>query len=284
MVRALGVYRCWFYLVLLGVSLFRQDLYQSLDHVPPILWEPVGFFSWLPALSPLMVELLHGLFLGTTGLAAVGLFSTPAMLLAALSGGLLLNYSQCFGGGTHSVQIVFFQLLLFPFCDAGAAFSLDSRWRAGPLRPPAFYRQGVWMGRSLLVMAFFTAGVAKLQQGGLEWLDGATMQNAQLRFLAMLELSPHEIGRPIVLFLAPKLALLQLLSAFSLALELFCPLALWRPRAFRWMLLALLGMQVGIYFAMGVNFSPYLCLYGFWLPEKWFEQGNSGAQAGNLEA
>ena len=272
--RALGAYRILFYALLLVVSLARLGSTCKVAEIPLALWQPVGIFEvWhLAPLSASSWNALVLLFLVTTVLSMLGLLSFLSMLLAGLSGFVTLNYSQCFGGGTHAVQIVAIMLLLWPWTGAGHFLSLDGLiWkRTHPDFQPQHYGQGIWMGRFLLVMAFTLAGIAKLKLGGLEWLDGVSLQNYLIRVMTVADMSSNELfGRPATLYLIRHVATLQAASWSIVVLEILAPLALWKPAKFRWIIVLLLGTQVGIYVTMGVNFAMYLSLYAFWIPERW---------------
>ncbi len=64
-------------------------------------------------------------------------------------------------------SLVCFTMALSP-CDRVAA--LDQRWRQAPVRAPA---AGLWMLRTLVVVVYFYAGVAKLDS---DWLAGRPME------------------------------------------------------------------------------------------------------------
>jgi predicted DCC family thiol-disulfide oxidoreductase YuxK len=108
---------------------------------------------------------------------------------------------------------------------------------------------------SLMALAFFGAGVAKLRTSGLSWVYsgsmGAVLLQAQTPWATALA------GIPLM----P-----QLFAASALLLELSAPLALVSRWARALIIPGLFSMQLGIWYVMKVDFRPFMMCYLFWVP------------------
>jgi hypothetical protein len=166
----------------------------------------------------------------------------------------------------HAQTLSVFVLGIFALSHAGRVGSLDAwigRLRGRPLAPPisSEYQWPVRLIQALMATVFLAAGVAKLRLSGLAWVYSDHMQNTLLECYYLGKNPPTQLGQ----WVAQQPLLPNLLAGASLLVELTAPVALW-SRRYRWLVIpGLLGMQVGIYLAMGISFWHYIALYFVWI-------------------
>jgi hypothetical protein len=140
---------------------------------------PPGGMPWLLDLVPTSqatVRPLALVFLVACGLALVGLWTRPALIVAAVLGLWLLGIPQFYGKVSH-YHHVWWALALLAASPAGDALSVDSlrqAWRRPNLAPPRDLT-GVRYGRPLrllwllLAMTYLFPGLWKYASAGWDW-------------------------------------------------------------------------------------------------------------------
>jgi hypothetical protein len=261
--------RIWIYGFLLWDS-------RRLDHshwaeITPALWKPILLLSWLP--GPVPSELLLAAqyaLMAALALCCVGLGFRWASVAAFVLGLFVYGLPHCFGKVGHSQTLTIFTLGIFALSHAGRVGSLDAwiaRWLGRPAAPAqsSEYQWPVRLMQALMATVFLAAGVAKLRQTGLAWAWSDQMQNILLGSFYIGKRPPTNLG----LWIAQYPVLCQILATLTLVVELGAPAAIWSRRA-RWLVIpGLLGMQLGIYLAMGIPFWHYVALYFIWI--EWNE-------------
>ena len=246
-------------------------------------WGGVGDAFWMPthlfALAGLGVApaaVLHAvdlLWSVALLLACVGLATTIATRASLVLGVYVLGLPQCFGKIDHWSGLLVLLMAILACARCGDACSIDALLarrharRAGRevqhARPSGEYRWPVQLVRVTMVLVFFAAGVAKLRFSGLAWLDPHNM--------AIILVQPHyalDRALPALgLAVAGIPALTGTLALLTLLAEVLSPLALLGGVPAALLVGALLAMQLGIAFLLGVHASvPFLASYAFWLP------------------
>lgn len=250
---------------------FSQDLSLWAD-VSPVFWRPRTLFehlhlgvlsaSWLRA-----AEVIWKVSLLT---AALGIATRLSTGVAFFLGVYLLGLPHNFGKTYHYDAMVVLALAILALSRAGDAWSLDSlvraarRGRVEKPKPSGEYTwpiRAIWMVMSLV---FFAAGVAKLRASGLAWL-------APDNFSIILIQQHYRISDtdPLTrwgLLIAQSRVLARAMAAFSLAVELGFPLAMFSKVA-RWVFVpGAVLMIAGIRLLMGPSFETFLVCMLFWVP------------------
>jgi hypothetical protein len=238
-----------------GVLPSQPDLH---DAVAPGAWGLLGTFTGNSALVLVYTALVVGalmLVLGLkTRLAAIVVFVT---LLA-----FTRRNPWVLDSGDLLLQAIAFYLV---FAPSGAALSVD-RWLAARNGGGAcwtFPRRAPWVLRLFqLQLSILYLSAVWHKTGGEKWRDG-TAVSYSLR-MGDLERLPLPDG------LTTSLLLSNVLTFGTLAVELSLALLVWN-RAFRpWVLLAGVGLHLGIDYAIRVGFFSYavLILYIAFIPTE----------------
>jgi hypothetical protein len=241
--------------------------------VPASFRNPIWLFErlHLPILPDHALAVLVVAWKVALAMACVGMLTRLSTALALLLGVYLIGLPYNFGKTDHMTAIVVWTMLVLALSRCGDAWSVDAwmrRRQAGDVPAQGRVRSGEyrWPVRAVwVVMAtiFFTAGMAKVIQGGPGWVfsDNMAISLVQRYF---------DVSAPPTLDWGLRVAqhpwLAKSMAAGSLLLELSAPLALFSRRLRRvipWMLLA---MQIGIGVLMNVWFTRFFFAYVFWVP------------------
>lgn len=158
-------------------------------------------------------------------------------------------------------------------CGAsGQAVSVD-RWlrrrrgEAGRPEGSVGANLGLRLIQLHLCLIYASAGLAKLQ--GVPWWDGSALG----MLLGNSEFRPFDLS-----FLAEAPGLLEFGTHVTIALELLYPILIWLKGWRPWMLLAAVGMHVGIAIAMGLTEFSLVMLVGnlAFVPGEWVEAARLG--------
>lgn len=236
----------------------RMPSFWASTTLPARQWQPVGVL--VPLGGPLSPGVVQGVLLATVALGVA--FSAgwryrvvgPLFALAFLA---VTTYRLSWGQVNHTEHLVAVHVLLLGFVPAAHAWSADEL--AGRARvssvPAERFGWPVRAMATVLVIGYVLAGLAKLRNGGLDWVVGDVLRNQvaydNLRKLLLGDgYSP--IGSRLVRFgwLFPPLALL------TTVIELGAPLALLGGRIRTWWVVGAWGFHVGIVVLMWISF-PY---------------------------
>ena len=208
---------------------------------------------------------LRGVWLAANAagvLATVGLFTRSALLTLGVGYWILVGHQWSYGELHHTEALYCIALVLLAFSPSGRCYSLDA-WigRRGrrPERwgPDARMDTAVWAPRlmqCLLGVAYFSAGSAKLLDGGLYWMNGATLQQIVLTDYV-------RFGMPAGLWLAQSFWLCVVGAVITVAVETFFFVAVFVKRARTCLLAAGAALHLGIYFTMAAPFFTWMVLY-----------------------
>lgn len=261
---------------LLVLLAFRDSLFSAANQ-PPHLYDPLlvvrslllpfGDHVFLSAFA-LKAIYVTTLIAGIGGL--VGLFTRTSLGLFAVGSILLHGYNYSFGEIHHPEALMMMFLVFLALSPSGTVLSMDDLRRRGgtDLREyltGALDRQGEYAAWPLLLMqamfalVYFDAAISKLSVGGLNWVNGYTLQyyfgQDGLRWGSLLGLwlSEHHI-------------LARLVSMGALLFELTFFVVLIRP-SLAWLYLpAGVMMHTGIYLTMKAPFFQYIALYSVFVP------------------
>ena len=263
----LGFCRLLFYGLLL--IYFLPTNYDGWATMPRSMWKPVwpfekGHISVVP--DPYM-GLVAALWKASLALACVGFFTRVSTAIGFVLGAYLIGVPYNFGKTDHMTALVVFALGFLAASPCGDAWSADAlvrrRFRGLPPPPPSGeYQWPVRMVWLTMALVFFTAGMAKVIQGGAAWVSSQHMEIS----LVQRFYDPNPPDLRLGLWIAQHPWAAKSMAAGSLLGELLFPLALFSRTARRILPAALLLMQLGIGLVMNVWFWPFMFCYLFWVP------------------
>lgn len=201
--------------------------FDRLARQPPAPFEPVGIAQILNTpMSGTAVWMLFALLLVTGGAFVGGIYfrvSGPTFALLTL---VWASYHSSWGQMLHFEHLFTLHLLVLAFSPAAAAWSADARREeGGESAPTVRFGWPIRLMAIISVLTYVIAGVAKLRQSGLSWIDGSTLQNhiaysaTRVDLLGGIEppLASAVVGLPWLV--AP-------MAALALAIELLAPISL----------------------------------------------------------
>jgi len=250
----------------------RQD-FSIWGSVSPALLQPIWLFSTLhlpvfPAAVLFAMEIVWKVSLAT---AAIGLFTNLSCLVSAALGLYLLGLPHNFGQTYHFDAAILFAFGVLAFSRCGDAWSIDALRRAArrPDRSHVVPYSGeyTWPIRTMWVtvsLIFCAAGVAKLWSSGFEWVMSDQM--ALLLQRVQYHISDADPVTNWGSYIAPVPWLARAFAATTIVVETLYPLALFRTPLRPLIVIAGIGLIVGIRLLMGPTFEHFLLINGFWMP------------------
>lgn len=195
-------------------------------------------------------------------LATVGLFTRSALLTLGLGYWVLVGHQWSYGELHHTEALYCIAFVLLALSPSGRCYSLDAwlgrrgrhpeRW--GPDAPTDTATWALRLMQCLLGLAYFSAGSAKLLDGGLYWMNGATLQQIVLTDYI-------RFGMPAGLWLVQSFWLCVAGAVVTIAVETFFFVAVFVKRARKYLLAAGVVLHLGIYFTMAAPFFTWMVLY-----------------------
>jgi hypothetical protein len=181
-----------------------------------------------------------------------------------------------YGDRHHNEAIFIFFLLSLAFAPSGNELSVDAwlRRRKGgetTLTPEdsGTSELAMWplkFAHVLLAMTYFSTGVSKLIVGGLEWMNGYTLQG-----YTFADAMNREI--PLGMWLAQHHTAAILLSVFTILFETFFFVSLLVPWTAPFFFLTGIFFHIGLYVTAGHDFFQHMVLNFllllFLTPEWW---------------
>jgi len=218
-------------------------------------FQPIGVLSWLD--GPIDPNAYRIIVAATLVVGVLFLVGAWYRIAAPAFGALLLfvlTYANSWGGILHTDNLWLLHVLVLAVAPAANAISVDARGRStsGP-----HYRYG-WAIRLMCwvcVCAYFLAGLAKLKNGGVSFVDGETLRN----YVALDNVRKIELGSlhsPFASLLLPYAGFFQGLAVLSLMLELCAPLVMLQAKVAKWWAIAMWGFHIGVLALMAILF-PY---------------------------
>jgi len=234
-----------------------------------VFWMPIPLFRAL-RLQPLSVDglvLTQTVWKASLILSAIGLFTAPAMVVAAVLGTYLMGLPHNFGQTQHFDTLVVLALVALALSRAGDAWSLDAYLNPRRLHTPDKSGEYTWPIRFVWVamsLIFFAAGVSKLRHSGLDWIVSDNFS------LLLLRQQYHiSDGDPLTTWgvaIAGQPWLAHLMAASAVVVETLFPLVLVSRRVRMVLVPAGLLFLVGIRLLMGPTFEQFMMCYVFWVP------------------
>ncbi len=273
----LCVLRIIFFLGTLVVVLARR--YELWGEVTPELWQPVWFYRVLhiPPPSPELVPVLARLWHVALFLSALGLCTRASTIVAATLSIYFFSLQHCWGFVGHSTALPTLCTVVFALSRAGDAYSLDALMRRRRGLPEGriaehaaegAYTWPVQIMRLGFCIVFTAAGLTKLRHAGLLWL---TTDQMRLIFVTHASILPEE---PMLALTIAKLHWLCRIAAIgTIVAEVGSVFCLWSRHVRMLLVPALLSMQIGILFTMGIDsFLVFVPVYAAWVNWEWVRE------------
>jgi uncharacterized membrane protein YphA (DoxX/SURF4 family) len=199
--------------------------------------------------------------------AIIGLFTRISVLVFALGIWFFVAHRYSYSDIHHPEGVFCIFLLLLAFVPSHEHLSLDAwlrrRRRKAPHRWQMEKRSTViWplkLVHALLAITYFSTGISKLMYGGLQWLNGYTIQTYIFK-------DALERGRPLGLWIANQHELSILLSIYTVLFELCFPISIFVPRTLPFFLVGGILFQIGLYTMAGHPFFQHIVLLSLLLP------------------
>ena len=240
--------------------------------VSPAFLQPIWLFETfrVPVLSPAMLEVAETVWKLALVLSCLGLFSRVSMAAAAVLGTYLLGLPHNFGQTYHFDAVLVLAFWILAFSRAGDAWSIDHLIRtarnedAAPLPDSPEYTWPVQAILTALSLVFFAAGVAKLWTSGLEWVMSDHMAILLRRVQYHISDADPLVNWGSHIAELPMAA--RLMAAGTILVETSYPLSLFSRRLRVPLVLAGMGLIIGIRMLMGPTFEQFLVINVFWVP------------------
>lgn len=255
---------------------------QSLDHhlwlvesneafiQPQVIIRAIG--TLLPAEIFRTAEFFTVLYVVTmvAGITTlIGLLTRSSAFVFALGNWILIAHKYSYGEKHHPEAILCIFLMLLAFSPSGRCLSIDAMIHHQQRDAPdsrawgisAKLTTAVWpltVTQVLFALIYLSAGLCKLHQGGLAWLNGYTLQTHLLTDAVRWD-------RPLGLWLAQQHELCILLSIGTIAFEVLFFVTLFWRRAVPFFLLGGTLMHIGIYVLQAAPFFQLIVLYAVFI-------------------
>lgn len=267
---------------LLLIVVIRDKIGRALRMaaLPDIFFEPLAVLRLVtdliglpPRLASEEIVVIAWLTIACGLLALAGIM-TNVSLLGFTAGNLLLNgFVYSFGEFHHTEGIMILSLFILCFSPCGWVLSVDAmiagwirkRYGKQKNRTPILARTSIyahWPG--LLVawlfgLIYLSAAAAKISRGGLDWMNGYTLQ------FNLLDSGVRKVT-PLGVWLGQQHHLAVLLSWMVIVFESTFWLVPLIPKLI-WVYVPIgIGLHLGILLAMGPDFYEFLALYAVLIP------------------
>ncbi|MEM9730169.1 MAG: HTTM domain-containing protein [Myxococcota bacterium] len=236
---------------------------MSFANYQAVQFQPVGPLAWMKApFDPTLFRILVVLTFATSIAFFVG---WAYRVTAPIFGVLLLvvlTYANCWGGILHSENLWLIHVLILACAPAAATLSLDARSREPAPSPHFKYGWAIRLMCWVCVATYFLAGLAKLKNGGLGFIEGESLRN----YVALDSVRKIELGSlhsPISSLLLPYASVFQGLAMFSLVLELGAPLVMLQEKVAKVWAFLMWGFHLGVLALMAILFSYPVAFIAF---------------------
>ena len=254
-----------------GLALFyARQHFAVWSDVTPALWQPIWLFDRLgvPVLSAPIINALEIIWKLSLVTSAIGLLTPVSIATAAVLGTYLLGLPHNFGQTYHFDAVLVLAFWILAFSRAGDAWSLDAvvRGARGSVRPTwnGEYRWPVQLVLVALSFVFFAAGFAKITRTGLEWITSEHLGLLLNRVQYHISDADPLVDWGVAIASVPGAASLMALT--TVFVETTYPIALFSRRLRLPIVLAGIGLIVGIRLLMGPTFEHFLLINAFWVP------------------
>lgn len=229
-----------------------RGIYLQLAEQPRALYRPISFMQLLDSMPPRWPVLaLQILGVVAAVLAAAGLRARATLPVAWACGVLLGGMTTSIGKVVHNDVLLLLAMVPLLAAPTSDAWAIDARGRGEAISS----RYGWPVRTAMLVVAgaYFFSGVHKLINGGPGWVTGGNM-----RWVMYISSDSQAAPNPWALVIADRAWLAHVVAGAVLALEIFFPVVLYRPRAIALFVPATVAMHGGIWLAMRLDYSAQI--------------------------
>jgi hypothetical protein len=210
--------------------------------------------------TPAGLELVYRVTIASGVAALAGLFTRASIFVFALGNWILIAHRFSYADIHHPSALFGIFLMLLVFAPCGRHFSIDAlirgRRETGVDRSDGTVDTAVWPIRLihvLLAITYFTTGLVKIVYGGLQWMNGYTLQYIMLADGLRRDL-------PLGIWLSQQYTLCLLLSIYTVFFELFFFVSVIAPRTASYFLVGGIFFHIGLYVFSGHEFFQHLTL------------------------
>jgi hypothetical protein len=210
--------------------------------------------------TPSGFAILYWITIASGVTALIGPFTRTSVFIFALGNWILIAHTFSYADVHHPEAIFCIFLMLLAFAPSGRRFSMDAlidRWRKNaPDRFEETVDTAVWplkVVHILLAITYFSTGLSKIIYGGLQWMNGTTLQHYLLSDAFRREI-------PLGIWLAQQHTLCVLLSIYTIFFELFFFVSIIVPRTAPYFLIGGIFFQLGLYVFSGHAFFQHMVL------------------------
>jgi hypothetical protein len=236
----------------------RSLHWLDVSRLPERRFDPIGVLGWLT--NPLPTGLV-AILSAITFLAAVTfLVGWRFRLTAPLFAGLLLimtTHGNSWGQILHTENLLVLHVLILSFSPADAAY-VPGRGGATNDTPHHDYGWALRLVTLVVVIAYVIAGLAKLRNGGFDWLTGDVLRN-QVAHDNLRKILLGDVHSPIGAWLVQFGWLFPPMAILSVLVELGAPVVLLGRRLRYAWVIAAWTFHVGVLALMAILF-PYQLL------------------------
>lgn len=223
--------------------------------------------------SVMVLNVFYGLTIAAGVLAFIGLWTNASLAVFAAGNIFLTAYLYSFGNFHHPEALLMIALVILSFSPAGGVLSANYLRRrlacmahTHTFQPESmleqkseFARWPLLLIQWLFVLVYFSCALCKLHHGGLQWINGETLQYYLLE-------DGLRWNRPLGVWFSAHHSLVQVLSYFTMFFEGTFILAV----IFPWLAVLYIPLgfvlHLGIYFTMDAAFFQFFILYGAFIP------------------
>jgi len=268
---------CRIVVVATQLLLFFPSVEQNIN----LLHKGTGFISPQFLIAAISAIVPNDLLLTETGFAVVrwvtvvagitcliGILTRASAFAFALGNWILIAHRYSYGDIHHPESVFCIFLMLLAFSPSGEHLSIDAlirRRREGvdkkDKRASEMVDTAAWplkLAHVLLALTYFSTGLSKMIYGGLQWMNGHTLQ-----IYLLYDAIRREI--PLGIWLAQQHTLCILLSVGTILFELFFFLSLIVPRTVPYFMIGGIFFQIGLYVVVGHHFFQHMILLGLLL-------------------
>lgn len=205
------------------------------DHPQLLIRLVTAFVPRAVVFTPTVLTIVYGIAMTAGWLAIIGLGTRYALLVYGLAYGFFVSHAYSYGDVHHREVLYFLFILALAFSPAGQRLSIDAligrrrARRAGhaesSTQQSALAMWPLKFLHVLLSITYFSTGVTKLLAGGLQWMNGYTLQFAIFKN-AIRRAAYPEFG----LWMAHQHTLCILVSIGTILFETFFFVSLFLPR------------------------------------------------------
>ena len=228
--------------------------------LPNSLYDPLPILRVLSLGCRPSLGVLDGVYWATVAagfFALIGLRTSVSLLLFALGNIFLRSFLYSFFELHHNWGMFVLALAVMAFAPSGEVLSWDAfRDKSTSRKLTAaspFARWPLQLIGWLLALSYFSACLCKLQSGGLNWLNGFTLQ-----FFILKESLVREM--PLGLWLAKHMTLVRIASWIAAVFEGTFWVALVYPRTSWIYVIAAVGFHLGAGSMMHAPFYEFILL------------------------